>query len=74
MRERSTVVRFLNVYSQSRVIMSPLVRFGFGSIVQSNFRANPLQFVLSDEDEGERAGATKEQANKKRTKNQFQQT
>lgn len=54
--------------------MSPLVRFGFGSIVQSNFRANPLQFVLSDEDEGERAGATKEQANKKRTKNQFQQT
>jgi hypothetical protein len=44
--------------------MSPLVRFGYGSIVQSDSPADSIQFVLSDEGEG--AGA--------REKNQFQHT
>jgi hypothetical protein len=34
--------------------MSPLVRFGYGSIVQSDSPADSIQFVLSDE--GERDG------------------
>lgn len=29
--------------------MSPLVRFGYGSIVQSDSPANSIQFALSDE-------------------------
>lgn len=44
------LVTFLNVFpfslSQFWVIMSPLVRFGYGSIVQSDSPADSIQFVI----------------------------
>ena len=36
------------LFSQFWVIMSALVRFGYGSVVQSNHPANSIQFVLSE--------------------------